>query len=105
MMSVMIIFERDKPRNIIIWSMLFLFTQIIGFSLYIANRFVFDAKKKELIKKQHEDGVYINLINSKINNIHLNIEDELFNFNEKAYNAKLTQKNNYQIFNKYQDFK
>lgn len=105
MMSVMIIFERDKPRNIIVWSMLFLFTQIIGFSLYIANRFVFDAKKKELIKKQHEDGVYGNLINTKIYNKHLNVDDELFNFNQKAYNAKLTQKNNYQILTNYLDFK
>jgi len=105
MMSVMIIFERDKPRNIIIWSMLFLFTNIIGYSLYIINRFVFDAKKKELVKKQQEDEVYVNLISSKLQNKHLSEEDELFNFNQKAYNSKLTQKNNYQIFNNYSMFK
>lgn len=105
MMSVMIIFERDKPRNIIIWSLLFLFTQLVGYAIYVANRFIFDAKKKELIKKQQEDDVYVNLINSKLQNKHLLEDDELFNFNQKAYCANLTQKNNYQIFNDYSKFK
>ena len=45
MMSMMIIFERDKPRNIIIWSIIFVVTQIVGYAIYILIRQVFYKKR------------------------------------------------------------
>ena len=52
MMSMMIIFERDKPKNIIIWSLVFVPTQIVGYVIYIVIRQVFYKKKNYLSKKK-----------------------------------------------------
>ena len=57
MMSMMIIFERDKPKNIIIWSILFALTQIVGYVIYICIRQVFYKKKNALVTKQKEDKI------------------------------------------------
>jgi len=105
MMGVMIIFERDKPRNIISWSLVFLFTQLIGYCIYATIRLIFCKKRHDLLRKQEEDIIYSNLISNKLKNRHQSSSDEIFNFNELAYNSKLTTRNNCTIFNNYEEFK
>ena len=52
MTSIMIIFERDKPRNLIIWSIVFLFTSVVGYCIYI-----FSNDLKEIGYFSSMDGV------------------------------------------------
>ena len=66
MMNVMVIFERDKPKNIIVWSLIFLLTQFIGYSVYIVSRVAKYSKKNQLRTKKKEDLIYENLVSSKI---------------------------------------
>lgn len=105
MTSIMIIFERDKPRNLIIWTIVFLFTSIIGYCIYIISRSIFYKKKKSLIIKQQEDDVYLTLINNEIINNDVSTNEELYQFNKMAYNAKLTVNNTYKIFEQYIELK
>lgn len=105
MMSIMIIFERDKPKNIILWSIIFLFTSIIGYIIYIISRTIFCKKKRSLKIKQEEDSIYLNLINKEIFKNDLKTNDDLYVFNNMAYNAKLTSNNNFELINSYDKFK
>ena len=105
MTSIMIIFERDKPRNLIIWSIVFLFTSVVGYCIYIFSRSIFYKKKKSLSIKQQEDEVYLNLIQNDIVNNDVSTNEELYQFNKMAYNAKLTVNNTYTIFDKYNELK
>ncbi len=104
MMSVMIIFERDKPRYLIIWSVVFLFTQVLGYLLYaIAKTFTF--KKRDSLKvKEVEDDIYTNLISSNLSNGQDDTTDDLFKFGELAFNSKTRLFNNYEIFDNYSNF-
>ena len=99
MTSIMIIFERDKPRNLIIWSIVFLFTSVVGYCIYIISRSIFYKKKKSLSTKQAEDEVYLKLIKNEIVNNDVSTNEELYQFNKMAYNAKLIVNNSYKIFN------
>lgn len=105
MMSMMIIFERDKPKNIIIWSMVFLATQVVGFVIYILIRIVFYKKKRTFITKQSEDQIYHDIISKNLfeNGAHLN--HDVLNFNEMAFNSKVTVNNHYEIFTETKEFK
>ena len=105
MTSIMIIFERDKPRNLIIWTIVFLFTSIIGYGIYIFSRSIFYKKKKSLIVKQQEDEIYLSLIKNEIVNNDVNTNEELYQFNKKAYNSNLTINNSYKIYDNYIEFK
>ncbi len=105
MMGIMIILERDKPRNIIIWSIIFLFTQCLGYITYALIRNNFYLKRKDLVKKQQEDDIYLSLISSKLNNATTNSVDDIFKFNEMAYNSKLTVNNRCDIIEDYAKFK
>ena len=105
MTSIMIIFERDKPRNLIIWSIVFLFTSVVGYCIYIISRSIFYKKKKSLSTKQAEDEVYLTLIKNEIVNNDVSTNEELYQFNKMAYNAKLTVNNSYKIFNNYSEMK
>ncbi len=105
MTSIMIIFERDKPRNLIIWTIVFLFSSIIGYCIYIFSRSIFYKKKKSLIVKQEEDEIYLSLIKDEIQNNDIDTNDDLYRFNKMAYNAKLTKNNSYQIFDQYNELK
>ena len=49
MMGFMIILERDKPKNMIIWSVVFLCTQIIGYIIFIASRYVFYKNESKFV--------------------------------------------------------
>lgn len=97
MMSIMIIFERDKPRNIILWNIVFLFLNFLGGIFYIFVRVIIHKKKLSLLVKQKEDEIYKNLISINTTNKNINSEDELFNFNHLAYNSILTKNNNVEL--------
>ena len=105
MMSIMIIFERDKPRNIIIYTIIFLFTQFLGYGAYWAIRVISNKKKNSLRVKQKEDEIYKNLSQKALTNVSANIQDELLNFNTLAFNADATVNNSYQFINSYASFK
>lgn len=105
MMSVMIIFERDKPKNMIIWSVVFLVSTIVGYTIYVLLRIVFYKKKASLNVKEKEDDIYLNLVNSEIFDNAQMTKNELYEFNRLAYNAKLTSNNSYKIFDSYNEFK
>lgn len=97
MMSMMIIFERDKPKNIIIWSFVFVTTQIIGYIIYILIRQVFYKKRNSLAIKEREDEIYNNLISTKINDNSIQTDHDVFDFNTLAYNADATINNHCEI--------
>ncbi len=98
MMSIMIIFERDKPKNMILWSVVFLLTQIVGYVIYICVHNVFHKKKKALSQKEVEDDIYKSLIANNLSNVSVSLENEVFSFNELAYSAIITANNNYEFF-------
>lgn len=103
-MSVMIIFERDKPRYLIIWSIIFLFTQTFGYICYIIARIFSFKTRNSLLIKQQEDEIYNNLVSSRLTNGQDDTTDDLFKFSEMAFNSKTRLYNNYEIFNNYADF-
>ena len=101
MMSVMIILERDKPKNIIIWSVVFLFTQIVGYVIYIIIRHVFYKKCNSIEIKLREDEIYNNLISNKLNDNCTTCNHEVFKFNSLAFNTQTTANNNYELIHDY----
>lgn len=105
MMSIMIIFERDKPKNIILWSILFLFTQVIGYVIYLFSRKTYYDKRNTLIVKQKEDEVYKGLVSKKLNHKRIKYSDELFEHNALAFDAPVTNNNDFEIFNEFEDFR
>lgn len=105
MMSMMIIFERDKPKNIIIWSFVFVLTQIVGYIVYILIRQVFYKKRNSLVTKEKEDSIYDNLISNKVRDNAIACDYDVFNFNSLAYNSNVTVNNNYEIITERDTFK
>lgn len=105
MMSMMIIFERDKPKNIIIWSVVFLVSQVIGYVIYIFIRHVFYKKKKSFEIKVKEDEIYNKLISNKLNNNKVVCDHEVLKFNTLAFNTKTTANNNYELIHDYESLK
>ena len=105
MMSMMIIFERDKPKNIIIWSIVFLTTQIVGYVIYICLRQVYYKKKNSLLIKQKEDEIFKNLISNNLIDNSVDTTHDLLSFNQLAFNANLTVNNNYELFTDYENTK
>ncbi len=102
MMSMMIIFERDKPKNIIIWSVVFLVTQIVGYLIYIFIRNVFYKKRNSMLVKIVEDEIYDKLISNNLNDVKANSNHEVFEFNNLAFNAHTTANNNYELIHDYE---
>lgn len=105
MMSMMIIFERDKPKNIIIWSMVFLISQIVGYIIYILIRQVFYKKRHSFIEKQKEDEIYDKLISNSLNDNTAEVKHEVFEFNSLAFSTHATTNNNCEIINNYETLK
>ena len=105
MMSMMIIFERDKPKNIIIWSVVFVTTQVVGYVIYVLIRHVFYKKRNSLKTKQQEDEIYDKLISNKIYDNESQFDHDVFEFNRMAYNAKITSNNHIDIINNREEFK
>ncbi len=103
--SMMIILERDKPRNMIIWLIVFLFTSIVGGIIYAIFRLIIYRKVISLKTKQWEDDVYTNLINTQIFNTDIETDSEFLNFNKLAFNCKLTANNYYELIDSHTKFK
>ena len=78
----MIILERDKPRNIIVWLILFLLTSFIGGIAYTIFRLVIHFKSDSLKTKQWEDDVYKSLVNKQIFATDTKTNDDFYNFNK-----------------------
>lgn len=104
-MVVMVLFERDKPKLILLWSVIFLLTQLVGYIVYLLIRKVYFEKKKCLETKKKEDEVYLNLISNKIKNNKINCANEVLNFSSLAFASNTTQNNAYEFFNKYEKAK
>lgn len=104
MMSIMIIFERDKPKNLIIWSVIFLFTSLLGYIIYLVNKIIYFKKKTSLITKEKEDQIYKNLINFDLKKFEINPNNEFFTFNNLAYNTCVTKNNTFEMFTNYDKF-
>jgi len=105
MLGIMIVFERNKPRKIILWSIIFLFTQPLGYIAYMISRMIVNKKKNSLQIKLTEDNIYENLSNSKLLDLDIKLQGELFEFNKFAFNAVATKNNNYAFFNSYEEYK
>ena len=105
LMATMIILERDKPKNIIIWSIVFLLTQYVGYVIYLLIRHVFYKKRNSFSVKQKEDEIYDNLISNQLNDNVSNCEHEVFNFNSLAFNTHTTANNSYEFIHNYEDLK
>lgn len=105
MMSMMIIFERDKPKNIIIWSIVFVVTQIVGYIIYILIRQVFYKKRNSLVVKEKEDGIYDNLISNKLYENSTDHEHDVLKFNKLAYGANITANNHFDVLTDQSTFK
>lgn len=105
MLTMMIILERDKPRNMIIWSIIFLLTQILGYVVYLIIRHVFYKKRNSFNVKLKEDEIYDKLIFNNLYNNKTLCNHEVFEFNSLAFNAKTTENNQYEIFHDYSKLK
>lgn len=105
MVSVMILFERKKPRIVIAWIAIFLLTQIFGYIAYLIVRCVMVKKKNSLLIKEQEDEIYSKLVSRNIKDFKLESADHLLSFNEMLYNATTTNNNEVEIFNSFAKFK
>ena len=105
MMNVMVIFERDKPKNIIIWSLIFLLTQFIGYGVYIVSRIAKYSKKNQLKTKKKEDLIYENLVSSKIVKTGVLVDNDVLNFNSLAFLTNVTANNLSEIITDHDDLK
>ncbi|MBR1988463.1 MAG: hypothetical protein IKA36_05450 [Clostridia bacterium] len=100
----MIIFERDKPKNIIIWLVVFLLSSVIGYVIYLITRIVVMKKVSSLNKKDSEDTIFHGLVNKNMKDVALDTGSDLFAFNNLAYNSTVTNNNYYEIYNTYDRF-
>ncbi len=105
MVSVMIIFERKKPRVVIGWISIFLLTQCLGYIAYLLVRCVMVKKKNSLLIKEKEDEIYSKLVSKHIDDNDIHCEDDIFTFNKMLYGASTTEKNSFEVFTSYAKFK
>ncbi len=105
MLSLMIIFERDKPRSIFIWSVIFLFTQIVGYIVYVIFKIVYLKRKKILKIKSIEDEIYLDLSNKKIVQLKQKINDDLLEFSSRSFNSQVRVNNDIEFITNYDEFK
>ena len=105
MTMFMVILERDKPRYILCWSIIFLFTSIIGYVVYLLSRKVQYNKIKSLKKKELEDIIYTSLVEKNLKAIDTKVEDDLMNFSELEFETATTRNNSYTYFTNHSKFK
>lgn len=105
MMSTMIILERDKPKNIIIWSIVFLATQVVGYVIYLLIRQVFYKKRNSFTQKLKEDDIYDKLISLSLNDNKTICNHEVLEFNNLAFNTHTTANNNFEFLHDYSAMK
>ena len=100
-MTMMIILERDKPKYIIIWSIIFLLFPFVGYMGYLIIRNVVYKKRKSLEVKLREDEIYDKLIANNLNDNKAVCDNEVFNFNNLAFSTKTTANNEYEFIHNY----
>ncbi len=105
MVSVMILFERKKPRVIISWIIVFALTQLIGYIAYLIIRCIMIKKKNSLLIKEKEDDIYSKLVSNRLNDYEFESDDDIFAFNKMVYGATITNKNSFEVFNTFAKFK
>ncbi len=106
MMSIMIIFERDKPKNIILWTIAFFFLSLVGYVWYTVAKIVHFNKQHSLVVKDWEDGVYNNLVKENLTDIGIVADDNgLYQFNQMAYGSKLIVNNQIEMYTAADKFK
>ena len=86
-------------------SIIFLLSQVVGYSIYLIVRDVFYKKRNSLKVKAQEDEVYDKLISLNLYNNKTEINNNIFEFNNLAFNAKTTANNVYDIINSFDEFK
>ena len=105
MVSVMVLFERKKPRIILAWIAIFLVTQLLGYIAYLIVRCVMTKKKNMLLIKEKEDDIYSKLVSKHLKDFSVETNDDIFAFNQMVYSATTTENNNIEIFNSFTKFK
>ena len=101
MMSIMIVFERDKPKKIICWAIIFLALQLIGYALYLINMLIIHIKKNKLFVKQSNDLIYESLVSKDFRADSVNYTDDLFSFNERAFNSSIRHNTQVELISTY----
>ncbi len=104
MSGAMIIFERDKPRAIILWLALFLCTSLIGGVIYLITKIVYYKKCESLKIKLNEDEIYNNLISNQLLKPAETNGNDYFSFNQLGYNANMFTNNSFEFFHTYSKF-
>lgn len=105
MLSVMIITERDKPKNIILWTIVFLITQIFGYMAFGLSKLFLYKKHMSIVIKEKEDDIYLSLVGSKLKDIEIECTNDLYQFNKMAYGSSLTTNNRCELITNYSSFK
>ena len=105
MVSVMILFERKKPRVVLIWIAIFLLTQFLGYIAYLIVRCIVVKKKNALLIKDKEDEIYSKLVSKHLKDYNVESDDTVFAFNKMVYGATITENNSVEIFNTFNKFK
>lgn len=104
-LTIMIILERDKPRNMIVWCVVFLLTNVVGGVIYALFRVVFYLKHESLQVKAREDEVFKSLIAGELFENDVEPDGEFYEFNKMAFNANITTNNNFELIDGYAKFK
>lgn len=104
MMGIMIIFERDKPKNIIIWSIIFLFTTFVGYVIYLFIKREMYQKRNSIMLKQKEDGIYTGLVGKNLNTFNAISGVDLFDFNALAFGTVATKNNDLELISDHNKF-
>lgn len=103
--AIMIIFERDKPKNIILYTILFLLTNFVGYAIYLISRVIFNKKKNSLQTKKLEDEIFVGLSAKALKDNNTALDCDFFEFNKRAFNASVTSNNTVEYINDYTKFK
>jgi len=105
MVSVMILFERKKPRVVLIWIAVFLLTQCLGYIAYLVVRCIVVKKKNSLLIKDKEDEIYSKLVSKHFKDYNSETDEGVFAFNQMVYGATTTENNSVEMFNTFNKFK
>lgn len=105
MSAAMIIFERDKPRAIIVWLIIFLISSLIGGAIYLSSKIIYYKKRNSLMVKVKEDQIFENLVNKQLIKQNVETAGDYFTFNSKGYEVQVCENNSYEFFHSYAKFK
>jgi len=105
MLSVMILLERKKPRVVLMWVAIFLFTQSAGYIAYLIVRCIVVKKKNSFLIKETEDEIYSKLVSKHLQDNDINSDEDIFAFNKMIYGATLTENNSIEMFSNFSKFR